>query len=340
MVCKRYGASRIAQKLNIIGIANPSEYKLTGNLYSTDSSKAWRLSSIRPMLCNYTYAGCVHQGKITTRNYRDQKKIFLDVDKHIIVENMHEAIIKRQLFNHVQQLLKSNLKTRTPMHRNKVYIFSGYLRCMECGSSMLRCPSRKNGKDYVYYRCRSYKLGKKCRHSSSIKHEQVYRDVLMCIMDHIRYCCNLQLQLNEVRKSIRQSASLTKLKNKIAKAQAYIVSQKKLKCSAYEDWKADNISKDDFLTVKSEIDRRIQSKVNVIEISKHEVNYYTSFDSGKIDWLENIVQYKDATELNRKIVSALIHKIYIGQDQLITVVFNKSKEIERLKEYINEIKGK
>lgn len=253
--------SRIAQKLNSIGIANPSEYKLTGNLYSADSSKAWRPSSIRPMLCNYTYTGCVHQGKITTRNYKDQKKIFLDVDKHIIVKNMHEAIIKRQLFNHVQQLLKSNLKTRTPMHKNKVYLFSGYLRCMECGSSMLRCPSRKNGKEYVYYRCRLYKLGKKCSHSSSIKHEQVYRDVLMSITDHIRYCCNLQLQLNEVRKSIRQSASLTKLKNKITKAQAFIAWQKKLKCSAYQDWKAGNISKDDFLTVKSEIDCRIQSKV-------------------------------------------------------------------------------
>ena len=334
------GMIRIAQKLNSMGIACCSEYRDSGNLRSSDDSKAWNPSTIIKMLRNHTYIGSVHQGMTTTRNYKDRKTINLDVNDHIIIENMHDAIIEKQLFNHVQYLLKSDLKTRTPKHRNKVYLFSGYLRCKECGNSMLRCPSRKNGKEYVYYRCRLYKLNKKCNHSSSIKHEQVFRDASKHVMDHIRYCVNLRLQLNEVHKYIRKSASLSRLENKIKKAQAAIAFQKNLKCYAYEDWKMDNISKDDFLTLKSEIDRRIQSKADDIERSNHEVAYYASFNNNKIDWLDNIVQYKDALKLNRKIVTALIHKIFIDQDQLITVVFNNSEEIERLKEYINAIQIK
>ena len=330
------GVIRIAQKLNSMGISCCSEYKRTGQLHSVDKNKTWNPGTIRNIICNYSYIGCVHQGKTTTRNYKDRKKINLDIDQHTIIPNMHEAIIDKQLFDHVQHIIKSKIKTRTSDQKEKVYLFSGYLRCKECGSSLVRCPSHINGKDYVYYRCRRYKQGKKgCIHSLGIKHDAVYKIALQAVLDHIKYCCELSSLLKKIHlHSSKTNNSTLVLNQKITDTQDFILSQNKLKCQAYEDWKMGVITKVDYVLIKQEIDSRIFEKNRLIRQYQGEVRYYNEFYKSQPYWLNNIVQYRNNRKFSRKIVVDVIEKILVSQDQSVTIIFNRSSDIEKLNDFI------
>ena len=78
-----------------------------------------------------------------------------------------------------------------------MYLFSGMLRCADCGSSMIRNFTFMKGKKYTYYKCRAYNQRgiKACSRSHSIP-----EDVLT---DMVRRTINAHLQtLVDVKKAI------------------------------------------------------------------------------------------------------------------------------------------
>lgn len=68
-------------------------------------------------------------------------------------ENFCPPLIDRQLWDHVQTLLSRNIK----QSQKHTYIFSGLVRCAECGCSMVAYTSRIKSRQYVTihkrYRC-------------------------------------------------------------------------------------------------------------------------------------------------------------------------------------------
>ncbi|MCK5129634.1 MAG: recombinase family protein, partial [Clostridiales bacterium] len=146
---KGMGMVRIAEKLNRLGILSLSEYKKrTGkNINLKNKTNSWYPNAIRHILSNKAYIGALDQKRVTTRNYKDRKLIRLKEEDHIIVYDTHEPIIERYKFNNVQEMIKSK-GPRTAPGRQKLYLFSGFLRCADCDSSMIRSNTVSKGKNY------------------------------------------------------------------------------------------------------------------------------------------------------------------------------------------------
>jgi site-specific DNA recombinase len=86
-------------------------------------------------------------------------------------EAVHEAIVTRDLFGQVQNLLRHPEKARGS---KRSFAFGGLVKCHRCGCSMT--PDMKMGK-YVYYRCTEYKG--RCKNSiSEIKLAELLADVV------------------------------------------------------------------------------------------------------------------------------------------------------------------
>ncbi len=88
------------------------------------------------ILKNEIYTGTMVQGKKTTYNYKLKNIIQKAKNEWIYVENTHEAIISKQEFDLVQNILL--LDTKTAPHKESVYLFSGLLICADCGNRMTR----------------------------------------------------------------------------------------------------------------------------------------------------------------------------------------------------------
>lgn len=64
----------------------------------------------RFVLRNENYTGILFQGKRRKLNYRVDKKISIDKENWIVTESHHEAIIDKEKFDKVQDILDRQVK--------------------------------------------------------------------------------------------------------------------------------------------------------------------------------------------------------------------------------------
>ena len=106
----------IAQELTKRKIKPPSAYynyvwnKKCSSKCISQQFGSWVDTTIKSILTNRTYIGDTVQGKTKKINYKLRKTIKNNPSDYIIVENTHEAIIDREVFKHVQNLLPKNVK--------------------------------------------------------------------------------------------------------------------------------------------------------------------------------------------------------------------------------------
>lgn len=173
------GKSRkeIADHLNSKNVLTPSLYKISKEKTNNEElirSKKWNAEIVNRILRNETYTGKLIQNIKTRPNYRTDKLIDVNKDEWIITENHHEPIINKDKFDEVQQILNRKIKVNK---NDDIDLFSGYLKCSHCGSSL----TIKKSKNQIYYYCGSYIKDKSCLKYSINKKklEQKVKDEIM-----------------------------------------------------------------------------------------------------------------------------------------------------------------
>ena len=157
------GKSRreVADFLNDNDILTPSEYLKINTDKDTTIMKKWNPEMVNSILRNENYTGTLFQGKKRKLNYRIDKKIKLDKENWIVTENHHEAIISKEDFDKVQEILDRKSKVNKD---GSIDILSGILKCKCCGSNMIK----RTSKGKVYYYCSNYYRTKKCENNKSV----------------------------------------------------------------------------------------------------------------------------------------------------------------------------
>ena len=155
---------RIAKKLNEEGILCPMEYKRAlGMKISTSFRKRekalWAAKSIFRILKNPLYIGTLEQKKKTTPNHKLKKTVYVPKNERIIVKKNHQPIVSKEVFECVQRLME--IDTRIAPNQSKVYLFSGIIKCGECGSNLVRKNNGTKEKPYMYYICNNLKNKKR-----------------------------------------------------------------------------------------------------------------------------------------------------------------------------------
>ena len=107
----------------------------------------------------YPAQSAVHRhdgaGQNRTKSYKLHVSEAVPEEDWITVEQTHEAIIPGELFDKAQALFERD--TRTAPTRKQVYLFSGFLRCADCGKAMNRKLISQPHRDYYYYICSTFK---------------------------------------------------------------------------------------------------------------------------------------------------------------------------------------
>ena len=155
------GKSRkeIADFLNDNNILTPSLYEINKEKTNNEEfalSKKWNAEIVNRILRNETYTETLIQNIKTKPSYKNNKLIDVNKEDWIKTENHHEAIISKDKFDEVQQIL-DNRKIKVNKN-NEIDLFSGYLKCFHCGEHLII----RKSKNQVYYYCSSYIKNKSC----------------------------------------------------------------------------------------------------------------------------------------------------------------------------------
>ena len=304
---------RIADKLNDMGVLSPAEYKKScGIKYSanlqTKKQAIWSAVAITRILTNESYTGTLIQGKVTTPNYKVKKTVIKDEEDWAVIPNAFEAIITKEQFDMVQEILKKD--TRVAPDKKSVYLFSGIAVCGDCGRQMSRKVSTVSGKKYVYYMCSANKKEGVCS-SHRIREDELEKAVVTYLNSYID-------ELARINKNCTQEQMA-----------------EKLKVSVYEDLKDELISKEEYISMKQEFENRRRAALDSIAQIKIEIETLASRNGKHHEWIESFIANKGIEKLERNVVVELIDYIKIYEDKRIEIVFRYA---DNYKEILNQIR--
>ena len=331
MYVQGIGKQSIAKQLNAEGILCPSEYKkLNGENYKNcnrlKTTSYWTYSTINTMLHNEMYIGNMIQGKKHQRMRGKQHKV--DKENWVRVENTHEPIIDRDTWDKVRKLLSKKHRD-IDLETNK-NIFAGFIKCGDCGRSMMKNFWRRadGSKSYSFY-CGTYKRSGKDYCTPHTLPFQVLNDIVLGDLKAIiRNVENLQELIK------KQSCTELKIKNstntELIKVKAELERVKKLKKSIYEDYKDELISKEEYLSYREDYQQKealYSKQIETLEAKKKETVTEDVFET---PWLKRLLELKDIEELDRDIVVEMIDEITVYENRKIKIRYNFGDELEHL----------
>jgi hypothetical protein len=333
----------IAKHLNELGIPNPSAYKRQLGFNYKHPSRAindalWPDSSVKRILKNQMYTGDMVQCKTRIKSYKVQVSVSVPEEDRIIIEDTHEAIIPRDRFMMVQQLLMRD--TRASPGVRHVSIFAGYLRCADCMRAMAKKSVSQPYKKYYYFVCQTFR---KAQHDECTKHtireEKLYTAVLETIKIQIELAVSMERLLQDLKKKQVQAKKSNRLESMLESKLQEHEKISRYKLDLYPDWKSGLISKADYVALKEKFDHQLEQIEFSITHIKEEIKKYTESTTTENQFISHFLKYKNIDKLTREVIVELIEMIYVHEGGTITVNFKYQDEYQRLLDLLEEHGG-
>lgn len=325
-------AISIAKKLNELGVQSPMDYKKSLGIkfntgFSSGKKSAWSAVAVKRILTNETYIGHLVQGKSEKINYKVKKTIQKPQLDWVRVENTHEAIVCRDDFNIVQNLLR--VDGRKSNRVDSTNIFSQVLFCGDCREQMVRRINRYKGDEKVFYICSTKNRGEGCtRHS--IEEKKLQTIVHTTVRKYAHTFIKQSELLEEAKKKEINFAVVSMYDKEMQRLKKEQEKYYKLCSGLYEDLKNDIISKPEFDKLQRTYTQN--SKDLELSVKKQKELIETMFLNGVAagSRLQNFRNSIDLFEIDRHTLVSLVHRIYIYEDNHIEIELNFKNEFEAM----------
>lgn len=315
------GAASIAhllidEKIPTSGWLNYTRYGTFAHIYANapeEKQYDWSIGQVKDILEDETYIGNSVHNKQTNISYKNKKKVRKPKEEWIRVENTHEAIISKEVFERVQEQIANR---RRKQKDGTTKIFSGLVKCADCGWSLAYGENRQNKTPYGHYHCSKYGQGTGKCSMHYIRYDVLYAYVLT----RIQYW-SAQAQLNEeqllqhlLKAGDKERASAAKKRTaELAKAEKRKAEVDKLFTKMYEDRVTERITDYNFNMLSQkyqaeqvELEEKIQKlKAALATEQENAVNAEK--------WIALIKKYADPIELTAELLNTLIEKIVVHE---------------------------
>lgn len=332
------GVSDIVSYLNDNKILSPSMYK---NIKSSSRQKVnvWTISSVNKLLKNRMYTGDMVQNVQTKLSYKSQKKVSLEKEFWIIVENTHEPLVSKVVFEALQNAPSRIKNTRCNREKR---LLENLLVCKECGNSLsVLYRKNKNYKDGKYWSVNCNKYARDPRRHLCYPHFFPYDKLEEKIMKVIKNTCQKYLDsLNIKELSKKMLLNKTREKKEKQRERQQLLNEieelKRKSDALYDDKFKGIISVDTYMRLTSQAEKQISSlNYRVYEIDNEE-NQIKEDTKEISKYEEQIKSLLNLDNPNRELIKALVKNIYIDKDRNIEIQY-RFKVLDDVKTNYKEI---
>ncbi len=307
--------SEIARQLNEAEI--PTRYlyhKLKGDNFPDKQPhvkiKKWDNNAVKDIITNETYLGTMFWNRAKCGMDTDKKRIEQPRETWIVVENQHEAIVSKELFDKANaNIVGLDMSGRTVGKKNLFFI------CGYCGKT-LKHRSRTN--DKYFCRTGSQQFENDCQRVNVRIIE--LEDAVLC---QVRGMAAMLIEARNIRKKVRKNDRKTVLETTVADSTKEMARWKDTKVRLYEQYKAGTITREDYIAriekgkvrmeeleqIKSEAQAELNSMQTVSKPEEipdtelAELSVLESFDKDRLKMLiDKVIVYgADAIEIVWKV---------------------------------------
>lgn len=297
----------------------PSQYMNIRGFEKLPNKDIWKRSSITKILGNKVYLGHSVRGKTQNISYKSKKRIHIKRNDFIIVENTHEALVTKEVFDKIHNTKKYGY-TREVTENN--HLLNEFIFCKDCGKRLIY----KKRRDKVFIYCRNNSENSKlcsnnCRIDYDIIEDKIFTYIMNLYDEYINKSKNkdklykkcIVSNLQDDSKKIKDSEmELSNINNKIS--------------SLYSQRLSGKIKEDDYkeryeaLSKKRKIiTEELETKQNKFNIEKNKID-----SIGKKRELFSKLRKIDKNNLKIEDIRKLIEKIEVLKNEIyIKFTFNE-----------------
>ena len=231
---------------------------------STVEDTIWSHSMVRRILKNETYTGTFVFNKSSKSKLDGGKVIYHPKEEWIRIFDNHEALISKETFDEVQEILKSRHKNSFIGNKSKYKNspLATFVRCNKCGYK-IRFGKSSNGKEliginlYCYY-CRMLEQEEKLPH-----YKELEKEVFRILKD------KFHTDKTEKKKLLYEQKELYDRNDQLSK-------KKRIE---FENYKFGKISREDFVEIKNHIQESDEENKERIQAIDEELKQAGSIDN-------------------------------------------------------------
>ncbi len=315
------GPSQISRYLEKNKIMSPGayNYRKSGLYYSKKRAEypyVWDKSTIINILENQTYTGCVVSGKTYRPSFKSKRVIKNSPDMHIVVPNMHQAIITEDDFELVRK--RRTLKRR-PNKLGYNDIFSGYIYCFDCGARMYHIRTCNQNPATSNYICSNSKKTPSLCTSHYIRNSIIEQELISQInslYEEIHANYDKFISGYTKRSKRMQENKQKQLRDHMDKYQTQIEELDLLLVSSYKDYTLGNLSLEHFKTLTDAYDEKITAAREKFSLTQKEYNAVKDSYDNITKLANEVLNIGHISSVTPDILSRLIHSIHICKREI------------------------
>ncbi|MBR1386117.1 MAG: recombinase family protein [Bacilli bacterium] len=315
------GVSEIATRLTEMGAPTPASYKNMPKSSRVIEKDKWTIHSVHNILQNRMYTGDMVQHTQTNISYKSKKKVTLNENLWVVVENTHEPLVDKDTFMLINKKTKNKNRTYQKRER-KERLLEGLLYCKECGNRLGVLYRKKQ--DYWCINCNKYTrdpVRKLCT-SHFFAYDYFEEIVLKEIKKLLLELFN-DLDINELNNEVlirtkNNSNDYKKQKEDIIKEQNKILDMIK---TIYQDRLDGNITPEQYKLLSKPYDERLKELNSQLEDINIEIEKRKNNADKLPNYINKIKRLLNLDNPNKELLFALIERIEADKDRNITIKF-------------------
>ncbi len=291
-----------------------------------ESIYAWSMGSVREILQNPVYKGAIRGQRRPKISFKSEKRKSREDAETFVVEGMHEPIIDPEEWELVRRLVTSRKRTLSPNVKPYDNIFSGLVKCADCGYAMSSARAHKTWNDddisanYDYY-CNSYRTEGT---SLCTRHRICASELRRVVLEDIKRLASEALSDDEgmIASIIEQlgdntESEIKQAEKEIKKAQKRLTELDKLFAKLYEDNANGEISERNYKTLSANYEREQTELENKIHELSETISANHKNDENAVNFVDLIKGYSDIGELTQALLNTLIDRIEVHEPEEI-----------------------
>lgn len=312
--------AEIARQLNEEGIPTRYMYhQLKGDNFPGKQPhvkiKLWDNSAVKDIITDEAYLGTMLWNRAKCGMDTNKKRVEQPREKWLIVENQHEALVSKELFQKANDNFVGLDMSKRITGRKNVFFICGY-----CGKS-LKLSSRKN--DKYYCGSRVQQIENDCQKINVAREE--LENAVLC---QVREMAGMLIEAKAIRKKDHKNDRKSILETTVADSIKETVRWKDTKLHLYEQYKAGTIAREDYVARIEKGRIRMEELEQIKSAALEELNSIQTVSEKKEILDEELTELSVLESFDKDRLKILIDKVIVYGANAIEIVWKVGNPFE------------
>ena len=316
------------------------------------SCKGWHSSTLYGILTNPHYVGDTVLGRSMKAIYKGIKSHNVkDKDEWIVFPDTHEAIISREDFQKVQDIMNAASEERqTKMQKSEeiratlINLFDGKIVCADCGKRMYfhrkRIDKDKRGRWYAFYECSTsaHRRYEQCTPHYT-RQDKLEADVLAAIQLQVKAALDYDKLLDKLRNSEGERCIRDKHNALISSLNLKLNSVSKKRTRLYEDFAEGLLDEEEYTFAKKNYDEQFADLSRRLDEAVQRRSKFTEAMSVDNKWITLMKSVSGATKLSQELVDEAVELVKVHDGGAVELVMKYGDLYALTIQSIKEVQG-